>query len=84
MQTGEDSTMYTMDLVRMQCNCGLYDTGNLCQHLDFAYTEAQKSVDVGKLRSDMAANIVAKKQYYIDNDFITVCPTDVSATCFHG
>lgn len=80
VQTGEDSTMYTVDLMRTQCNCGLYDTGNLCQHLDFAYTEAQKSVDVGKLRSDMAADIVAKKQYYIDNDFITVCPTDVSAT----
>lgn len=77
VQTGD--AMYTVDLLRMQCDCGGYDTGNLCKHLDVAYLEAQKCVDIEKLRNDMAASIVAKKQYHIDSDFVTVCPTDVSA-----
>lgn len=83
VQTGagsnSDSTLNTVDLVKMQCDCGLYDKGNVCTHIVSAYTEAQKFIDIAQLGADMARDIVAKKQYHVD-DFITVHPTDVSAT----
>ena len=84
VQTGagpnSDSTLNTVDLVKMQCDCGLYDKGNVCTHIVSAYTKAQKCIDIAQLRADMARDIVAKKQYHVDGDFITVHPSDLSAT----
>ncbi|XP_076144157.1 uncharacterized protein LOC143126130 [Alosa pseudoharengus] len=76
VQIGSDSTTHTVDLIRMQCDCGSYNMGNLCTHIIAACTKAQHFVDIAQLRADVAKDIVSNNQYHIDGDYLTVNPTD--------
>lgn len=77
----DPSSMQTVDLVKMQCDCGAYDKGNLSTHVALACTEAQRrGVNIAKLRAGVATNIFTNHQYHLDDDCLTVYHNDENAT----